>query len=98
MKTITLKDTTIVKEGTTMMSYADLMKACLFFDESGKGFGYQKIRDLNKIADKIDAAVGTLELEDAEAKTLSQHVEGMQWRIAHKDLVPFSVEVIKECE
>ena len=46
-----------------------------------------QMRTLVKIADKLDAANGTLTLEDTEYETLVRYFDGFQFAMAHQDIV-----------
>jgi hypothetical protein len=52
-----------------------------------QGANIQEMRKRIKILDKIDAADGVLELEDAEYEVLKAAITSNTFRLVHKDIV-----------
>ena len=92
MKTITLKTFSTPLGGA--LGYSDILKMVINTPlNRERGFDANDMRTTIKIMDKIDAANGTLELEDTEHVALKQKLDAFPFAMAHRDLLDLIDEV-----
>ncbi len=93
MKTLEIKPTSIAKEHEEPVDYAKLIEYCLNFVPKEMGISVGEMRKRHRILAALEAANGTIELEDADAQKLKQCVRAMRWGINHRDIIHFCDEV-----
>jgi hypothetical protein len=77
-----------LEDGKNTLDVADLCKICLNATKQG-GFTVDEMRSRIKIMDKLETDKKTVELEDAEYKTLRGVVKTHKWGAISRKVVEF---------
>ena len=95
-KEIELKEVEIEKNGVKeKFSYKSYIERILDTPTAGQGFSLGDVRLCNKIQKQIDAANGTLVLEEQQWNFLKKKLEDFRWGAAHPEIETFGDAILK---
>jgi len=91
MKRVVLRTMPDQNYGT--LSWADIVQQVIRRPLDGRGADIDELRRGIRVLDALDAANGSVELEDADWEHLRQKVQAMQWGFVDRRIVQFVDDV-----
>lgn len=74
-------------EFSDVQNYAGLIRVCV--SVPGQGIDLDAMRKRLRVLDALEKAGDTIEIEDADLKTVQECVKQMKWSVVHRDIVEF---------